>query len=95
MNLLEISERLLIWEKAAKIPGREYECAEWRQDEFGNTICYSQYGDRNAPYGWEIDHALPNALGGLDTIANKRPLHCRANAGLGGILGNALRRAGQ
>ena len=91
MGLFDLGERLAIWQKARMIPGREHECNEWRLDDFNNVICYSQYGDRSAPHGWEYDHAVPNALGGLDTFANKRPLHHRANAGLGGLLGNALR----
>ena len=91
MGLFDLGERLAIWEKAAKIPGRELECAEWRMDAFGNVIRYSQYGDRSAECGWEYDHAVPSALGGLNIFANKRPLHYRANAGLGGLLGGALK----
>ncbi len=51
----------------------------------------SNYGDKNSPYGWEIDHIVPKALGGGDELSNLRPRHCTGNALAGAILGNALR----
>jgi 5-methylcytosine-specific restriction endonuclease McrA len=62
----------------------------WRRDDFGNLIRRSDYGDRSSPYGWEIDHIHPRALFGSDDLSNLRPLHCRANATLGGMLGSML-----
>jgi len=35
----------------------------WRRDAYGNALCYSDYGNRNSQYGWEIDHyPVPAAL---------------------------------
>ena len=63
---------------------------ESRIDDHGNLILWSQYGRHDLPYGWEIDHRHPSALGGSDHRDNLRALHCRANRSLGGILGSLL-----
>ena len=52
----------------------------WRQDVFGNWIGWSHYGNRDSPYGWEIDHIIPVSRGGSDAIFNLRPLQWEANA---------------
>ena len=78
-----------IWNKAHPILG--YDPTEWRKDDFGSIIRYSHYGDQNSEYGWQKDHIVPNALGGLDTYDNYRPLHWRNNTSLGGKLGSLLR----
>jgi hypothetical protein len=80
-----------VWNKGRKIPGLDPNV--WREDAYGFRIKYDEHGDRNSPYGWEIDHhPIPVALGGANTLDNLRPLHCRPNATLGGFLGNALRK---
>jgi hypothetical protein len=72
------------------IPG--YDPVVWRRDALHRVIRYSDYGDRNSKFGWEIDHyPIPRALGGSEDISNLRPLHCTNNAGLGGILGGLLK----
>lgn len=79
-----------VWIKGTVITGWDPEV--WRHDAFGSVIRYSDYGDRNSKYGWEVDHIVAVALGGSDHISNKRPLHFRNNAGLGGILGGLLNK---
>jgi hypothetical protein len=59
-------------------------------DEHGNVIARSRYGDFKSSYGWEVDHRVPKALGGLDVLTNLRALSCPANRRMGGIIGNAL-----
>jgi hypothetical protein len=81
--------KVAVWWKGRVIPG--FDAAVWRHDAFGHVIRFSDYGDRASQYGWEIDHVLPTALGGADTIDNLRPLHCTNNAGLGGILGALMK----
>ena len=82
--------QLSVWSKSTPtIAGPHF---EWGLDAYGNLIRFQDYGKRDSPYGWEIDHyPTPKALGGSDDISNLRPLHCKANASLGGLLGNALR----
>jgi hypothetical protein len=88
MTYLDEVTKRRVWEKGRVIPG--FDPAIWRWDDYGSVIRWDEYGDRNSEHGWEIDHILPNALGGLDVITNKRPLHCRRNALLGGMLGGLL-----
>ncbi len=49
----------------------------WRKDQCGAWIYRQAYGDRNSPYGWEVDHINPD---GSDDISNLRPLHWINNA---------------
>ena len=78
--------KLAVWAKGTPIPG--YDSNVWRRDEYGNAMRYSDYGNRALDFGWERDHIVALALGGLDIIDNMRPLHWRANASLGGVLSN-------
>ena len=69
--------RFAAWQKGYAVDG--YDPREWRVDEHGYWIRWSDYGDRNSPYGWEIDHIVPRSLGGTGVIDNLRPLHWWAN----------------
>ena len=75
------------WQKATPVIGRDPNYV--RQDAFGWYIVWSDYGNRDSDYGWEIDHISPTILGGLDIPANVRALHWRNNASLGGMLSGA------
>lgn len=75
-----------VWAKARVIADIRLAPDEWRYDDDGNIIRYSEYG-QFSDYGWEIDHRLPTAFGGLDAYANLRPLHWRANRSRGGLIG--------
>jgi 5-methylcytosine-specific restriction endonuclease McrA len=88
MGFTEELRKRAVWEKATKLPF--YDPVEWRADATNQIIRYSHYGDRQSQWGWEIDHVFPTALGGRDDLDNLRPLHFRANASLGGILGSYL-----
>jgi 5-methylcytosine-specific restriction endonuclease McrA len=88
-NLFEALRIRAIWNKGQIIPGEDP--AIWRRDDFGNKIRFQNKSDRSSLYGWESDHIIPRATGGTDELANLRPLHWRANASLGGLLGNLLR----
>ena len=78
-----------IWAKGRMIP--DFSPLEWRWDDNGSVIKFSDYGNRTSPYGWEIDHhPIPTGLGGADNITNCRPLHWKSNASHGAPLGNAL-----
>lgn len=82
-------EKLAVWSKGIPISGRDPD--EWRMDEFGNTMRYLEHGQLTE-YGWEKDHRVAAAIGGMDSLENKRPLHWRANRSLGGTLSALLDR---
>lgn len=68
-----------IWQKAQAIDATN-EARGFRKDACGAWIRLADYGNRDSDYGWEVDHIVPTARGGLDAFANLRPLHWRNNA---------------
>jgi 5-methylcytosine-specific restriction endonuclease McrA len=80
--------RQIAWGSAKIIPG--YDQAQWRWDDYGSVMKWSEYGNRDSEFGWEIDHRVPSAAGGSDAFSNLRALNWRNNASLGGLLAAAL-----
>ena len=65
-----------VWKKGNKIDGKSPKV--YRTDSLGNIIKYDLYGKKRVQ-GWEIDHIIPTAKGGKDTLKNKQPLQWEAN----------------
>jgi|GEM_PF-1035382 len=82
-------EKVQVWIKGREVPG--FDLAHWRYDDYGNIIRWSEYGNPDSAYGWEIDHITALAVGGTNAISNLRPLRCSTNRGLGGLLSQSLR----
>ena len=59
---------LAVWKKG-KIVG-DNSPSVYRKDVCGAWMQFSKHGDRNAKYGWEIDHITPEAHGGNDALSN-------------------------
>ena len=66
-----ILEKISVWQKGTIILG--HDSNEWRADFQGKIIRFSDHGDRNSNYGWEIGHIVDRAFGGNDHISNLRP----------------------
>lgn len=77
-----------VWNKGRIIAG--YDPNVWRYDDDGRVIGRGHYGKTDSKHGWQIDHILASALGGMDAYANLRPLHCTGNARRGGLLAALL-----
>lgn len=67
-----------IWAKGKVVAG--YDSNQWRKDDCGAWINWSQHGNRKSDVGWEVDHILAVANGGSDSLYNLRPLHWQNNA---------------
>lgn len=70
-----------VWEKAAKQPNNNPDV--FRKDYAGAWIRREDYGKRNMPYGWEIDHLKPLAKDGTHDMDNLYPVHWRNNESKG------------
>ena len=76
-NVFEVIKRLSVWEKGSLVPN--FDSKVWRYDRFGTPMRYSDYGNTNSEYGWEIDHTLPASIGGPDIVPNYQPLNWKNN----------------
>ena len=67
-----------VWQKATFV-SQENESKGFRKDHCTAWIRWSDYGNRNSVYGWEVDHITTKDDGGGDEISNLRPLHWKNN----------------
>ena len=70
--------KLAVWKKGKKIPDCDPDV--WRYDDMGKLIRFTDHGDRDSEFGWEIDHIVPRARKGSDALSNLRSLNWKDNA---------------
>lgn len=69
-------ERAEIWIKNARVEG--WKIRVFQRDAYGRRMKFDEHG-RKGVFGWEVDHIIPESLGGPNEIYNLRPLHWRSN----------------
>lgn len=65
-----------VWGNAKKVDG--FDPDNYRQDVAGAWMQRDKYG-KEENYGWEIDHMLPESLGGNENTANLQALQWENN----------------
>jgi len=62
--------KLLVWEKGNIIPQCDPDV--WRHDNFASVLKYSEYGNHESVYGWEMNRIKSDAGDGIE---NLRPIY--------------------
>lgn len=78
-------QKIKVWKKGRIVENFPSEYV--RKDACGAWMLFEKYGDRDSPFGWEIDHVypkskleefgVPNDL--INNIDNLRPMNWRNN----------------
>ncbi len=66
-----------VWSRATAVPGTDPN--KFRKDTCGAWIAWNEHGNTDSPYGWEVDHVYPVALGGSDDLSNLQALQWENN----------------
>ncbi|RLA48080.1 MAG: HNH endonuclease [Gammaproteobacteria bacterium] len=74
-------QKLAAWNKAKTVG--ENDSKVWRQDDCDAWIKWSEYGNRDSQYGWEMDHITSQDHGGGDEDSNLRALRWENNVSKG------------
>ena len=56
---------------------------KFKKDFAGAWMDRDEYGNTNSSYGWEIDHAYPEAKGGSDALNNLQAMQWENNRAKG------------
>jgi len=73
--------KLKVWEKGHEVGNNDPKI--YRKDDCGAWIKYSDYGNTDSQYGWEIDHITSKDHDGENDLSNLRPLQWQNNRSKG------------
>lgn len=73
----DVFTRIAVWRKALVVPGADPSLM--RKDSCGAWMKWADYGQKTSEFGWEIDHVVPVARGGSDSLENLQPLQWQNN----------------
>ena len=76
MTMLEDLKRAC-WSKTSPVSG-QINAWDFRKDCLGNMVRYSDFGNRQSPFGWELEYIVPARLGGSTDPSNLQALHWKA-----------------
>lgn len=76
-NLWSAETILTVWKKGKIVVNNDPNV--FRKDACGAWMQFSKHGNRDAKYGWEIDHIIPVTHDGTDVPSNLQPLHWKNN----------------
>lgn len=71
--------KVAVWRKAMSVIGYTVPNDIVRLDVCGARVLWSEYGNTQSDYGWEIDHILAVAKGGRDNLENLQVLQWKNN----------------
>ena len=75
LYLMEEDIKEVAWEKALKVEG--IDSGLFRKDACGAWIRKDLYGEKEDPFGWDIDLVFPKRLGGKPILENVRALNSK------------------
>ena len=58
------AQKQTAWNKAKIVENDNDKGKVWRKDLADAWIKFTDYGDQESDYGWEVDHAFPESKGG-------------------------------
>ena len=79
MTMLEDLKRAA-WAKTSPVAGGQMNSWEFRKDCLGNLVRYADFGNRQSPFGWELEYIVSARLGGSNDPSNLQALHWKATA---------------